>query len=137
MEALDVQWGNDPPAHFLIYFTFLDRAVHSCNLPIGPRVVWLGKPMLDLIRRTNHVEAHLPGRGCVSVPGLICELDTIVPQDRVDSIWHDIERVLQEFPGCTSVSFVDELRDSKLACSVYANKEVKLALAGFHLAISI
>lgn len=100
----------------------------------SPRgVIWLDQPMRDLICLTDHVEAHLPRRGCVSVPGLICELNTVVRQDRVDSIGHDIEQVLQELSGGTSVGLVDELRDSKLACSVYANKEIKLALAGFHL----
>ena len=79
-QALDLQRGNDPPDRFLIRFIFLDRSVYSFNLPIRPRVILLGKPMLDLIRLTNHVEEHLPGRGCVSVsvPGLIGELDTIV-----------------------------------------------------------
>ena len=51
----------------------------------------------------------------------------------MDSIGYDIDQVLQKFPGLTSVGFVDELHDSKLACLVYANKKIKLAFADFHL----
>jgi hypothetical protein len=41
--------------------------------------------------------------------------------------------VLQELPSCAPVSFIDELRDGKLACSVYADKEIQLPVAGLHL----
>lgn len=47
------------------------RAVHSLDLAIGPWVVWLGWPMLDLLCPTDHVEAHLPGICYVPVPGLL------------------------------------------------------------------
>ena len=38
----------------------LDGAVHSFDLAIGPRMVWLGQAVLDLICLTDHVEPHLP-----------------------------------------------------------------------------
>ena len=38
----------------------LDRAVHPLDLTDGPRMVRLGKPVLDVIGFANHVEAHLP-----------------------------------------------------------------------------
>ena len=62
----------------------LDGPVHPFNLPIGPRMIWLGQPMLDPIRLTDHVKAHPSSRGCVSVPGLICELDANILCPAVD-----------------------------------------------------
>jgi hypothetical protein len=34
----------------------LERSVHPLNLTIGPRMVWLGQPVLDAVRITEHVE---------------------------------------------------------------------------------
>ena len=39
---------------------FLDGAVHSFDLAIGPWMVWLGQAVFDLICLTDHVEPHLP-----------------------------------------------------------------------------
>jgi len=36
----------------------LDGAVHALHLAVGPRVVGLGKAMLDTVGLTDHVEAH-------------------------------------------------------------------------------
>ena len=48
----------------------LDRAVHSLDLAIGPRMVWLGQSMLDRVGLADYVEAHLPRVCCVPVAGL-------------------------------------------------------------------
>ena len=48
---------------------FLDRAVHPLDLTVGPGMVWLGEPMLNAIRLTDHVEAHL-ARPCSSHGGV-------------------------------------------------------------------
>ncbi len=37
-----------------------DRAVQALHLTVGPRMVWLGKAMLDTIGLTDHVETHWP-----------------------------------------------------------------------------
>lgn len=35
-------------------------AVHSLDLTVGPRVVRLGQPVLEVVCIVDHVEAHLP-----------------------------------------------------------------------------
>jgi hypothetical protein len=112
---------------------FLDRAVHSLDLAVGPRMVRLGEPVLDAIRLTDHVEAHRPGDDRVPVPRLFCELDAIIGQDRVDLVGDGLEHVLQELPGGAPISLFDELGDRELAGAVNADEEIELALGGLHL----
>ena len=69
----------------------LDRAVHAFDLAVGPRMIRLGQPVLDVVRRTDHVEAHRPGGDGVSVSGLFGELDAIVGEDGVDMIGDGFE----------------------------------------------
>jgi len=56
----------------------LDGAVHPFDLPVGPWMVRLGEPVLDVVGLADHVEAHLTGPGGVPVAGLLGELDTVV-----------------------------------------------------------
>ena len=56
-----------------------NRAVHALDLPVRPRVVWLGQAMLNAICSANHVKPHGPGIGRVPVAGLLTKLDPIVP----------------------------------------------------------
>ncbi len=64
----------------------LDGAVHPLDLAIGPRMVRFGQSVFDLICFADHVEAHGPRIDCVSVSGLICELDAIVRENGVDFV---------------------------------------------------
>ena len=54
---------------------FLDCAVHSFDLAVGPGVVGLSQPVLNPICFTDHVEAHRTGVDGVPVPRLLCELN--------------------------------------------------------------
>ena len=54
-----------------------NRSVHAFDLPVHPRVVWLGQAMLDAICSTDHVEPHGLEIGCILVAGLLTELDPI------------------------------------------------------------
>jgi hypothetical protein len=92
----------------------LDRAVHPLDLTIGPRVVRRGKPVLDVVRLKDHVEAHLPRPGGVAIARLVGELDAIVGQDRVDPVRRRFQQVLKELPRRSPVSLVDELGDGDL-----------------------
>ena len=56
----------------------LDRAVHALDLAIRPWVVGLGRPMLDAVGLTHHVEAHRPRDVGVPLAGLLGELDAVV-----------------------------------------------------------
>jgi hypothetical protein len=78
---------------------FFDRAVHPLNLAIGPRLVGLGQPVLDVVGFADHVEAHRPRVDGVAVPGLVCELDAVIGQFGMDPIRHGFEQVLQELPS--------------------------------------
>ena len=111
----------------------LDGAVHPFDLAVGPWMVGLGQPVLDAVGLADHVEAHWPGVDAVSVPGLLCELDSVVGQDGVDLIGHRFEHVLKELPGSLSVSGGNELGDGELGRPVYAHKEKEPALGGLHL----
>lgn len=54
-----------------------DRAVHSLDLTVDPGMVLLGEPVLDVVRLTDHVEAHLPLPGGAAVARLVGELDAV------------------------------------------------------------
>ena len=112
---------------------FFDGAVHPLDLTDGPWVVRLGEPVLDVVCLADHVETHLARPGGVTVARLLSELDAIVGQDRVDAVRHGFEEVLQELPGCPSVSLVDQLSDRELAGAVDANEQVKLAFGSLNL----
>lgn len=116
-----------------LYGCVLDRAVHPLDLAVRPRMVRFGQPVLDAVGLADHVEAHRPGVDGVPVPRLLCELDAVIRQNRVDLIGHGLEHVLQELPGCLSVSSCNELSNDELRCPVDADEQVELALGGLHL----
>ncbi len=74
-----------------------DRAVNPLDLTISPRVVRLCKPVLDVVRLADHVEAHLPRPGGAAVARLLGELNDVVGQDRVDPVRHRFQQVFQKF----------------------------------------
>lgn len=105
-----------------------DRAVHSLDLAIGPRVVAVGQPVRDPVGITDHVEAHRPRMDGVAVPGLIGELDA----KQFGRVGHGLTHVLQELPDrlCRRSN---ELSDGKLGRSVNAHKETELAFSRLQL----
>jgi len=111
----------------------LDRTIHPFDLAVGPRVVWLGQPMFDPVGFADHVEAHWPRVEGVPVAGLLGKLDAIVRENGMDLIGHGFEHALQELPSGSPVSLFNKLGHGKLAGSVDANKEIKLALGRLNL----
>ena len=111
----------------------LDRPVHSLDLAVRPWVVGLGQPVLDAVGLADHVEAHWPRIDGVLVPRLLCELNTVFRQNRMDLVRHGLEQVLQELPGGLSVSRFNELSNCELGSSVDAHKEIELAFSRLHL----
>ncbi len=57
----------------------LESAVHALDLAVGPRVVGLGKPVLDIVGAADLVEAvDTPAGGlAVAVLGQLSELDAV------------------------------------------------------------
>ncbi len=111
----------------------LDRAVHPLDLSVGPGVVRLREPVLNVVRFADHVEAHLTRPGGVTVARLVGELDAIVGQDRVDPVRHRFQQVLKELPRRSPVSLVDELGDREFTRAVDADEEVEFAFGCLNL----
>ncbi len=67
---------------------FLDCAIHPLDMTIGPRVVRLGEPLLDVVCLADHGEAHLERPGGVSVT-VVFELneDTLPPTKQSFAAW--------------------------------------------------
>jgi len=63
----------------------LDRAVHPLHLPVRPRMVGLGQPMIDAVPNAGPAKGVAPKRGRrpVSVFGQVRELNAVVGQDGV------------------------------------------------------
>ncbi len=60
-----------------------DRAVQPLDLIVGPGMVRLGEPVLDVVRLADHVEAHLTRPGRVTVSRLLGKLNASVGQGHV------------------------------------------------------
>ena len=83
---------------------FLDCAVHALDLAVGPRVVRLGKPVVDLVCAADHVEPAFLRVDRVAIAWLLGELDSVSGQDRVKFVGKDDQHLFQELarcgPGC-------------------------------------
>ena len=106
----------------------LDCPIHSLDLDIGPRMVWLGPAVLDPTCLADHVQAHLPRICSVPGAGLLGDLDAVVSQDRMGAIGHCLEQMLGKVPRGLEICLVHELSDCKLTGPINANKEMELAL---------
>ena len=49
-------------------------------------MVGFGQPKLNPVRVKDHVKTHRPRMCCVSVSGLLCELDAIVGEDVIGDV---------------------------------------------------
>lgn len=112
---------------------FFDYPVHSLDLPIGSRMVWLGQPMFDPICVADQIKPHLAKRHAVAVARLLCKLDAIVGENGVDFVRNGLQQVFKELPGCFAIGFLDELGDRELVGSVNGDKEIKLSFLGSDL----
>ncbi len=111
----------------------LDRAVHPLHLTVGPRVVRLGQPVLDVVCFADHVEAHLTLSGGVTVARLLGKLDAVVSQDRANPVRHRFQQVFKELPRRSSIRLVDELSDRELTRAVDADEQVEFAFGCLNL----
>jgi len=121
-----------------------DGSVHPLNLAVGPRVVRLCEPVLDIVRLADHVEAHLTRPDGVAIARLLGKLDApfdfaqdrIIGEDRVDPVGYGFQQVFQELPRCPSISLVDELGDCELAGVVNADEQVELAFGSLRIGVA-
>ena len=120
-----------------------DRAVHALNLAIGPRMPWLGEPVINVMNGTGVFEGMAPEEFAFSDhlldvsrrPALtfgVSELNAIVCEDRVNLVGNGLNKVQQELFGDGSCCPVVEFHIDKLAGPVDGNKEMKLAFCRSH-----
>lgn len=96
-------------------------------------MVRLGKPVLNTICLTDHVEVHLPRPGSVPVARLLGELDEVISQDRMNAVRRGFQQVFEELPSCSPVSLIYQLGDREIDGAINADEQIKLAFDGFHL----
>ena len=68
----------------------LDRPVHAFDLAIGPRMIWLCKPMLNAVTHACSIE-RMASPSCgwsISVFWQISELNAVIGQDGVNTVRH-------------------------------------------------
>lgn len=102
------------------------------NLIRGPRVVWLGEPMLDVVRPANLVEAvdAVQGSRAATVLGQLGELDAVIGQDDVQAVRTSLDERLQKGAGHGPISAFVQLGEGVFGCPVDGHPEVQLAFAG-------
>lgn len=114
------------PLHRCVF----DCPVHSLDLSIGPRMVWLGESVFDTVCLADQIETHLAGCDAVAIAGLLSELGSIVGENCVDLVGYCLKQVLQDLPSCLAIGFLYELGHRELAGSVNRDKEIELAFLG-------
>lgn len=110
----------------------LEGPVHALDLAIGPRVVWLGEPMLDVVRPADLVEAvdAVQGSRASTVLRQLGELDAVVGQDDVQAVRTSFDERLQEGAGHGPISAFVQLGEGVFGCPVDGHPKVPFAFAG-------
>ena len=115
-----------------LYRGVLDGPVHSFDLAIRPRMIWLGETVLDAVLLANLIEAVNPiaGRPAISVTRQIGELDPIVGEDCMQPIWNRDDQRFEEDDGGWTIGQLMQLHEGKLRGSIDTDEQVKLAFSG-------
>src|SRR5512141_353970 len=94
----------------------LESAVHTLDLSVRPRVIWLRQPMLDPVGSAEQIEhvGRPPGRRPQAVLWQVAELNAVISKYGMDLVGDNRDQSLQE-GGCRfSVRLLMELSESKL-----------------------
>ncbi len=122
----------------------LDGAVHSFNLPIGPWMLGLCQPMIDVILSTGVFEGVRPD-GLSGVEGGLDvrrrrariawrgEVGSVVGEDGVDLIRDGNDEAAQEVRRGAARHLLVHLDEGELRRSVDCDEQVELALRGSNL----
>ena len=122
----------------------LERPVHPLDLSVGPGMLWLGCPVIDVVPGAGVLEGVRPeafatGHGLFdqrhrrSAAARRGELDAIVGQRGVDLVRDGFDQPEQEIArGCRLGVFV-QFNECELAGSVDRHEHVELALLGANL----
>ena len=122
----------------------LDGTVHALDLAIGPRMLWLGQPVVDIGEGAGAFERvcserllardHLADLGWG--PGIalgIGEVDAVIGQHRMDLVGHGLNQGAQEVGRGARRCLGVQLSEGELAGAVDSDEEVELAFGGLHL----
>jgi hypothetical protein len=121
----------------------LDRAVHSLDLTVGPRMPGLGQSMIDVIAGAGVFEGMslegLAARPLVlqfhwrpRAAGRIGEVDPVVGQDGVDLVRRGVDEGAQKIAGHSRRGLAMKLDESEFGSPVYRDEEIELAFGGPH-----
>lgn len=107
-----------------------DRSVHALGLTIGPWMVGLGEPVLDIVLAADAVEAVATnsGRWSVSILWQVGEWDTVVGQDSVNPVRECGHDTPEESRSGARVGSLVKLYVGKLRDPIDGEKHVKLAI---------
>jgi hypothetical protein len=122
----------------------LDGAVHPLDLTVGPGMLGLGQPMIDVVEGAGIFEGmreeglpvsdHVPdfGRG----PGIasgISEVGSVVGEDGIDPVRDGGDQAAQEVPRGATRHLLMQFDEGELRRSVDGDDEVELALRSSNL----
>lgn len=90
------------------------------HLPVGPRMLHLGQPVLDVVLVTDAIENVVEGIFVMSVVG---ELNAVVGQNDVDAVGHGRDQIAQELRRDHLATFLMQLDKRELARSIDRHKQ--------------
>ena len=122
---------------------FLDGPVHSFNLAVGPRMLWFGQPMIDIVSRAGEFKSVSTEERpfCDSLFNLANsqataawyrEVNTIIGENRMDFVGHGRDKMAKEFGGNLGGRFLMQLDKGEFRRSIDGDKEMELAFLGSH-----
>ena len=123
---------------------FLDRGIHAFDLAVGPRVVWLGESVINIVTGTREFESVSPedlasGQGefdvlgCRSGIARRSEVGAIVGENNVDTVGNDFDQFIQELRSNAAGGLLDQSHESELGSAVDGDKEVEFTFLGANL----
>ena len=107
----------------------LEGPVHPLDLPVGPGMIDLGEPVLDIVSPANTIE-DVAGE-CPD--GLsVRKLNAIVGQDDLNGIRYGFDEIPRERCRVHLSRFVMEFNEDKFRGSVNGHEHIELAVLGAH-----
>ena len=113
----------------------LDRAVHSLDLTVGPRMIDLGEAMRDSVLSASHAE-HMCciGRSrTVRVSRRQTKLNAVVGENRMDFIRDNFNERDEESRRLDAIGLFDKLREGELRGAVYGHEKIEFSFRRLHL----
>ena len=118
-----------------------DCAVHAFDLAIGPGMLDLGQPMINVVSGASTFECVTPEQlsfrshlldvhRCPTLTSWISKLNAVVSENRVDGVGYSSNKIVQELLRDGSCSPLVKFNIGKLAGSVDGHEEMELAFCG-------